>query len=51
MTHSDPHLNAAGYCVCPCEDCTLRLTKDCVCELCVCETDDEGPLHTIEGAP
>jgi hypothetical protein len=46
--HVQPHFDNAGLCWCPCSDCTLRLTRQCVCMDCPCEGpedhygDDDG---------
>ena len=45
--HAEPHLNADGYCQCPCGECTLRLLKECICLDCPCE--DEGENHWPSG--
>ena len=42
--HVEPHLadpsgKVPGLCWCPCEDCTLRTTRMCVCADCPCESD------------
>lgn len=37
MTHVDPHFAATGLCLCGCEDCTLRLSRFCVCGDCPCD--------------
>jgi hypothetical protein len=38
--HIEPHFSG-GLCVCPCDDCTTRLAKFCVCLECPCENDEE----------
>lgn len=33
----EDHFAPSGLCQCPCEDCTTRTAKFCVCEECPCE--------------
>lgn len=52
--HIPNHLVPVGsLCLCPCEECTLRLTKGCICPDCPCEEDSDHaePEDEREGAP
>jgi hypothetical protein len=39
--HVTPHFDEAGLCCCPCEECTTRTAKFCVCEACSCESQQD----------
>jgi len=43
--HVNPHFVRSGpmiaLCQCPCDECTTRLTKQCVCLDCPCDDDEE----------
>jgi hypothetical protein len=39
--HVQPHFSGDGLCQCPCDECTLRLTRACVCEYCACESQED----------
>ena len=38
--HVEPHLSG-GLCVCPCDECTTRTAKFCVCLDCSCESQED----------
>ena len=46
ITHWQPHL-VDGYCQCDCDDCHLRLTRGCICQLCDCD-DPVDDRHFTE---
>lgn len=44
--HIAEHFGPDGLCQCPCDECTTRLAKFCVCLDCPCDPDDpEVPYH------
>jgi hypothetical protein len=50
--HVDPHLDDTGLCQCPCDECTTRLAKLCLCMDCRCDgpgghlSDQEATWHS-----
>jgi hypothetical protein len=49
--HVSPHLNADGYCQCPCGECTLRLIRDCICMECPCDEPGEDHWPSVTQGP
>jgi len=44
--HVEGHFDDLGLCQCPCDECTTRTAKMCVCLACLCDPDDpEAPEH------
>ena len=39
--HVAPHFDTEGMCQCPCDECTTRTAKFCVCGDCPCESQEE----------
>lgn len=46
VTHIEPHLDSGGFCWCPCDQCTGRPARFCVCLDCACDepADHEAQL-------
>lgn len=49
--HCEPHFNADGYCQCPCEECTARLTRECWCPDCPCGERGENHWPSVAEVP
>jgi hypothetical protein len=49
--HIEPHFHGNGLCQCPCDQCTLSLTRRCVCIDCPCDDDPDHltPQVNAEG--